>query len=63
MATMRCPKHDHVFETTTDSRAPNSGAKDHLPAHPLGGHPDCELCQKEKKSAVAVAPGGARRIA
>lgn len=47
MPDFRCPKHDRIFTSTTDHRAPNSGAKGPFPAHPVNGHPDCELCQED----------------
>lgn len=67
MATYRCPKHDRIFETTTDSRAPGSNASSNgkFPAHPLNGHPDCELCQDDQVAALTtIQPsrtGGARQ--
>jgi hypothetical protein len=69
MATYRCPAHDYVFETTTDSRPPGSIAKGNLPAHPRfnsqPGHPDCERCQAEPKPSTSIGAGsnaGARKI-
>jgi len=49
MADYRCPKHDVIFQTETDSRRPGSPAsKDgKLPAHPENCHPDCPQAKKE----------------
>jgi hypothetical protein len=44
---MRCPKHDRIFETVTDHRKPDAPASGSFKAHPVGGHPDCSLCQRE----------------
>lgn len=58
----RCPAHDALFETETDSKPPG---KD--PSHPRNDkghscHPDCPIGQKERKGAASVA-GTTRRIA
>jgi hypothetical protein len=45
----RCPKHDLVFEATSDSRKPGALAMDTLPAHPANGHPNCPLCVEDAK--------------
>jgi hypothetical protein len=63
MPQMRCPRHDFLFETETDHSKP--GMK---PSHPkdergISGHPDCPLCQKEKKSVGATGNPSTRRIA
>jgi hypothetical protein len=67
MATYRCPAHDYVFETTTDSRPPGSLAKGLLAQHPTfhgqPGHPDCERCMAEAKAKPSFAATvGVRRI-
>lgn len=64
MADYRCPKHDIIFASTNDHRAPGSPAKDNFPAHPFNGHPDCPMCQKENSQPkTAAAAGTVRRIA
>jgi len=52
---MRCPKHDRIFDTTTDSRKPGSGKSDDgkLAAMPLDGHPDCPKCQDDAKDGLS----------
>ena len=54
MADYRCPKHDLVFETSTDHRKPGALANDKLAGHPVNGHPDCPQCQLEAKSSKSV---------
>ena len=58
MTTFRCPKHDKLFESTTDNRMPGSPEKkdDGLAAHPKDGHPDCPLCREEAKGAKEESP-------
>ena len=62
MAPMRCPYHDIVFETETDSSKPGTRelGDDNKPTgkhkHPLyaggiSGHTDCPLCKKGVKVA------------
>lgn len=55
--TFRCPKHDLIFESVTDNRMPGSAADANLPGHPVNGHPDCPLCQRD---ASAPRSGGTR---
>lgn len=66
MAEYRCPKHDVIFDTTTDSRKPGAGASGKLPAHPASGHPDCPLCQRDRSqptaSATSASQPGVRRV-
>ena len=69
MPAYRCPKHDIVFDSTTDHRMPGSAEKGNFPAHPADGHPDCPRCQEEAKQPTASstaaprAAGTVRRIA
>lgn len=62
MAEYRCPKHDVIFDTTTDSRKPGAQASGKLPAHPVNGHPDCPLCQTATKPAALASQPGVRRV-
>jgi hypothetical protein len=41
ITTMRCPKHDVLFDAATDPRYPGAGADEHHAAHPHDCHPDC----------------------
>jgi hypothetical protein len=50
MPDYRCPKHDKIFESSTDSRKPGALATETLPAHPRDGHPDCPLCIEAAKA-------------
>ena len=63
MADFRCPKHDVVFQATTDQRAPGAGKSSDgkLAAHPVGCHPDCPVGQADKtaKAPAASKPSGA----
>jgi hypothetical protein len=64
MASYRCPKHDKMFDSFTDHRAPGSPAVGHFLAHPHDGHPDCPLCQSDAVTAVtgsSVTQGEGRR--
>ncbi len=57
--TYRCIKHDLVFETQTDHRAPGAGETKDLEAHPEGGgHPDCPRCQNDAAAEAAPAKKG-----
>lgn len=47
----RCPKHDLLFIASTDLRPPGSAASGNLKAHPVDGHPDCPMCQREAEPA------------
>ena len=53
MADYRCPAHDRIFESYTDSRKPGANATETMAAHPAFrgqvGHPDCPKCQEEIK--------------
>lgn len=46
----RCPKHDVIFESSTDQRKPGALATATLPAHPVNGHPDCPQCIEAAKA-------------
>lgn len=56
MPDYRCPKHDRIFTSTTDHRPPGSPAKGSFAAHPVGGHPDCELCQADGVTGLTGVP-------
>lgn len=56
MPEYRCPKHDKIFTSTTDHRAPGSLAKGAFAAMPVNGHPDCELCQSDAVAKVTGVP-------
>ncbi len=55
MAIYKCPKHDKVFETFTDERRPGAQQNGKHLAHPVDGHPDCDLCQSDAVTAVTHA--------
>jgi len=50
MPDYRCPKHDLIFETSTDSRKPGALSTATLAAHPKDGHPDCPQCIEAAKA-------------
>jgi hypothetical protein len=60
MATYRCPTHDVIFESHTDSRPPGSRGNKNIPDQPDNCHPDCPMKDVNTKgtntgvSAVAV---------
>ena len=54
MADYRCPKHDRIFESTTDHRRPGSSADGKFAAHPTNGHPDCPLCQADAQAPAST---------
>ena len=58
MAEYRCPKHDRVFEASSDQRKPGADG------HPVNGHPECPKCIEEAggSGAVKTAQTGGRRI-
>ena len=60
MATYRCPKHDVLFDTLTDSRKPGALAVQNFPAHPANCHPDCP--QRETVSAESVTASTSIRV-
>jgi hypothetical protein len=51
----RCPKHDLIFESSTDNRKPGSAKSDDgkLAAMPLDGHPDCPKCKEDIKAGLS----------
>lgn len=58
MPDYRCPKHDLIFTSLLDHRRPGTLKQDgNFPPHPVNGHPDCPVCQRDEVEKVTgVAP-------